>query len=135
VTVSGYENTIQNTLTAFGWRHMHVRPIFDGRKKRWVTPTTAVGWPDITAIHTGRGVVLAAEVKGTTGRDVKPTAEQLEWLGYWHSVPAAAAVVFRPSDDFQEVALMLRAPEMLMSGFGWLPEAKWRPVTVRGSAP
>lgn len=133
MTVSGYENTIQGAFNMTGWRHMHVRPIFDGRKKRWVTPTTAKGWPDLTAIHPRWGIVCAAEVKGTKARDDKPTLEQLEWLGIWHRVPSAAAVVFRPSDDFDTVLWMLRNPDQLASGWGWLDPTEHRKPQGRTS--
>lgn len=127
MTVSAFETTVTEALEMFGWRHMHVRPVFDGRRKRWVTPTTAIGWPDLCAVHP-LGVVLAAEVKGTTGRDATPTPEQLDWLRAWHAVACAAAVVLRPSDDFDAVCRWLRDPWLARSGFGWLPEPEQRRV-------
>lgn len=133
MTVSGYENTIAHTLTAFGWRHVHVRPIQDKRTGRWTTamsPRDAAGWPDFMAVHEPSGICLAAEIKSETGRRLAPTPEQLGWLRTWHTVPSAAAVVLRSSDDFDATAGMLRNPALLRSGWGWLPEDEHRnPIT------
>ena len=123
--VSVYQDTLTGALDVFGWHWMHVRPIFDARAKRWVTPTTAKGWPDLTCLHTRSGVVLACEVKG---QRKNPKPHQREWLERWHRVPCAAAVVFGPTDDWHQVVGWLNHPETLVSGFGWLPPEQHRPV-------
>jgi hypothetical protein len=132
VSVTPYQDTITQTLDVLGWRHMHVRPIFDARGKRWITPTTAVGWPDVTAVHRRTGIVAAIEIKTNQGPrghrtpDVKcgccPTPDQLDWLQMWHHNPGAAAVVFRPSDDWNLLVGWFTAPFDFVSGYGWLPE-------------
>jgi hypothetical protein len=130
-TQSPYQETLIQTLEIFGWRWMHVRPVFDAKAKRWLTPTTAKGWPDLSCVHPRSGVALFAEAKGAKG---KPTPEQLDWLRWWHRVPSAAAVCFRASDDWNMVAGWLAEPATLPSGYGWLPTAEHRPVITRADA-
>ena len=71
-----------------GWRTIHLRPALT-RHDRWVTPVQGdgVGFPDIFAIHPGRGVVLAAELK--IGRR-KPTPAQTAWLDAMRAAGIAA---------------------------------------------
>jgi hypothetical protein len=130
---SGYENTIHHTLHMFNWRYIYARKIQDKRTGRWTSgigPADAKGWPDNLAIHEPTGIVLAAEVKTETDRKLYPRAEQVGWLRTWHTVPSAAAVVFRSSDDFDTTVAMLRNPSTLRSGWGWLPDDEHRnPVT------
>jgi hypothetical protein len=131
---SPYQTTLDLTLAALGWHHMHVRPVFDAKAKRWLTPTTTKGWPDLTAIHPRTGVLLFAELKGAlttkvktwSTADVKP--HQLDWLHRLNTNPCAACVVFRPSDDWDTVAGWLTMPDTLMSGYGWLPPEQHRRV-------
>jgi hypothetical protein len=141
VSVSPYQDTLVATLDALGWYGTAIRPVFDAKAKRFLTPTTAVGWPDLTYVHPRTGVVLACEVKtnlpkGGHRGPVKhcgccPRPEQLEWLRRWHRVASAAAVVFRPADDWLEVAAWLQHPDRLPSGWGWLPpDAHRRPFAL-----
>jgi hypothetical protein len=131
-----YQDTLSATLEALGWHDMWVRPVFDARANRWVTPTTTKGWPDLSCIHPRSGVLLFAEVKGAcpapkrgwSTADVKP--HQLDWLHRLHCNPAAAAVVFRPSDDWTLVAGWLADPGTLRSGYGWLDPEQHRPVVT-----
>jgi hypothetical protein len=133
-------------LGALGWHGNHVRPFYGwdsrvaaerGAAPRFVTPTTAVGWPDLTYLHPITGIVLACEVKQdlpkTGHREPAPKdcgccprPQQLEWLWRWHQVPCCAAVVFRPGDDALRVSRWLSNPETLVSGYGWLDPARHR---------
>jgi hypothetical protein len=143
VSVTPYQDTLVQTLEALGWFGTAIRPVFDAKAKRFLTPTTVTGWPDLTYIHPRTGVVLACEVKtnlpkGGHRGPVKhcgccPRPDQVVWLNRWHQVLSAAAVVFRPADDWQAIARMLADPGQLWSGWGWLPE--WRhPITVASAA-
>lgn len=131
---SPHQTTLAATLKALGWHDMHVRPVYDRQADVWITPTTAKGWPDLTAVHPRTGVMLFAECKGKVDlktkdwstQGVKP--HQLEWLHWLHAVPCAAAVVLRPSDPWTVVADMLSDPRQLVSGFGWLPPEQRRRV-------
>lgn len=140
MSVTPYQDTLVATLEALGWHGTAVRPVFDARAKRWLTPTTSPGWPDLTYLHR-TGVVLACEVKQDlppNGHRVAPKhcgccprPDQLAWLNRWHMVASAAAVVFRPSDDWLMVSRWLMDPASLPSGWGWLPPAQHRtPLTL-----
>lgn len=71
-----WEQTVIDTAHMFGWRVMHIRPVFDGRRKRWVTGIAAdgKGWPDLTLV---RERIVCAELKSGTGTT---TSHQREWL-------------------------------------------------------
>lgn len=133
-----YQGTLVATLEALGWHGTSVRPVFDAKAKRFLTPTTAEGWPDLCYINPRHGVLLACEVKSDLPKSGEhrpgrtspcgccPRPNQLDWLYRFHQVPSAAAVVFRPADDWNLIARMLAHPHLLVSGWGWLPEAEWR---------
>jgi hypothetical protein len=131
---SPYQQTVTATLDALGWSHMHTRPVFDAKSKRFLTPHTAKGWPDLACVHHRSGVLLFAELKGHHGlktktwttSDVRP--DQVEWLHKLHRNPGAACVVFRPDDDWLLVSEWLAKPWLLLSGYGWLPPEQWRGV-------
>jgi hypothetical protein len=152
VGVSAYQDTVTAMLSAFGWHGNHTRPVYGWSSKiaaertmpDFFTPTTAVGWPDLTYVHPPTGVVLACEVKqdrpknghrlGAADRKSQcaccPTPEQADWLWRWHQVPCCAAVIFRPGDDALQVSRWLAEPETLVSGYGWLVHEKRRhPIT------
>jgi hypothetical protein len=141
-----YQGTLVATLEALGWQGTAVRPIFDGHAQRFLTPTTAEGWPDLTYINPRHGVLLACEVKSdlpksgahrpnrTSPCGCCPRPNQLEYLHRFHQCLSNAAVVFRPADDWNAVARMLAQPGMLMSGWGWLPEDEWRQPLTRQQA-
>ena len=132
---SPYQRTLVKTLAATGWHHSHTRAVFDRQARVWITPA-AKGYPDLTAIHPGSGALLFAELKGDcpaprrgwSVSDVRP--EQLGWLRWLHRNPAAAAVVLRPTDDWNMVADWLQAPHKLLSGYGWLPPDDHRPIRL-----
>lgn len=71
-----WEDTIIETAQLLGWKVMRIRPIFDGKRKRWVTGIAAdgKGWPDVTLV---RERIVCAELKSGTA---KPSPEQRAWL-------------------------------------------------------
>ncbi len=84
-----------------GWRSNHVRPCIDS-KRGWRTPTTAIGWPDLTFARLGRLVFV--ECKGAR---TPVTDAQREWIALLDTVPGCSAVIARPA-DFDAVAALLR---------------------------
>lgn len=124
---SPYQGTLTATMDALGWQWNHTRPVYDRAAQAYITPTTAKGWPDLAAVHPRTGVMLFAELKGKcpapkrgwSTSDVKP--DQMKWLRFMHTVPCAAAVVLRPTDDWVTISGWLATPETLVSGYGWLP--------------
>jgi hypothetical protein len=147
--VSAYQDTVVAMLEALGWQGNHTMPMYGWKSKvmagrvppEFLTPTTALGWPDLTYLHPVTGVVLAIEVKQALPKsghrtpapsDCRccPRPEQVDWLWRWHQVPSAAAVVFRPSDDALQVSGWLSDPSSIPSGYGWLnPDRHRRPLT------
>lgn len=97
-----WEQTVVETAQMLGWKVLHIRPVFDGKRKRWVTGIAAdgAGWPDLTLV---RERIVCAELKSGDGR-VRP--DQRAWLERL----AAAGVecyVWR-DDDYDRVVATLR---------------------------
>lgn len=94
------------TAQLLGWKVMRIRPIFDGKRKRWVTSIAADGrgWPDLTLV---RERIVCAELKSGTGQ---PSPEQCAWLERL----AAAGVecyVWRDT-DYDAIVATLRRREV-----------------------
>ena len=101
---TGWQHTVIETAELYGWAHMHVRKMPDG-KGGWLTPTSCAGWPDLLF---WRERLLAVELKTNTGR---LTPDQSAVLA---SLDAAGVEthVWRPRDwDDVTAALSGRAPE------------------------
>lgn len=98
-----WEDVVIETARYLGWRVMHVRPIFDGKRKRWVTPTSAdgEGYPDLTLV---RERVVVAELK--TGA-AAATPAQMDWLRAF-AAAGVEAYVWRDSDWDAVVATLRR---------------------------
>lgn len=79
---------ICDALTLGGWRWFHIR-----RSDKAVQQGHP-GLPDIIAVHTGRRMVWAGELKSAHGR---LTESQKEWLGALTGVPGVRADVVRPA--------------------------------------
>jgi hypothetical protein len=67
VTEADLQRTVTDALKLQGFLTYHT---FDSRR-------SAEGFPDVVAIHPGRGVGWALELKGPRG---KPTDEQWTWI-------------------------------------------------------
>lgn len=97
-----WEDTIIQTARLLGWTVMHVRPVFDGKRKRWVTGISAdgQGYPDCTLV---RERVIFAELKSGSA---KLTADQKEWL---ERLRAAGQEVYEWRDtDYDSIVATLR---------------------------
>ncbi len=88
-----FQRQVIELAHTLGWRTMHVRRCI-GKQGRWTTPTSLVGWPDVTLMRPPDGL-LFVELKSEAGT-LEP--EQRELLGYLDSLDGAHAYVWRPSD-------------------------------------
>lgn len=98
-----WEDTIIETARMLGWKIMHVRPVFDGKRKRWITGIAAdgKGWPDLTLV---RERVIFAELKSGSG---KLSTDQVQWV---ENLRAAGQEVYVWRDtDYGAVVEALRA--------------------------
>lgn len=95
-------NTVIDTARMFGWRVAHFRPMFDAKRKRWLTPVAAdgKGWPDLVLV---RDRLIVAELKSGTG---VVTKEQRVWLGALQRA-GVECYVWHDS-DFEGVVAALR---------------------------
>jgi hypothetical protein len=110
-----FQRTLVQVLEAFGWEVNHTYPLMT--KHGWRTGTTAVGWPDLTALREPR--ILAIEVKGDH-TPVEPA--QLAWLSLFATVPCARAWVLRPAvPAWPLVQAWIRRPKTAPRSFGFDP--------------
>ena len=116
-----FQRTLVSTLEILGYTVNHVRPVMVQARgvKRWVTPTTSKGWPDLVAINARTHRLVAIECKADRTA-AKVSDEQWNWLGRFHSVPGCVALVLRPADDWNLIVQWLRSPDTAPSGYGWL---------------
>lgn len=127
-----WQKTLEETLTTFGWKWMHVYPMMD-RNGMWRTPTSgtlAKGWVDHICFR--REYVLGIEVKGYDARG-RPTAfqpGQVECLETIAALTTGRAWVLRPTDDHRTIVEWLRYPQDAPVTFGW-SEADRVPPPVR----
>lgn len=76
---------VTQALTLCGWRWMHLR------RSDLAIVQGSQGFPDIIAIHEGRGLAMALELKGDRGT---PTGEQSAWLRAFARVGIEARVLY-----------------------------------------
>lgn len=114
VSEKDWQKTLVVLLETLGWHVNHVFPL--QTKHGWRTGTTAVGWPDLTALR--REWIVAIEVKSEKG---KADPEQLVWLQRFALIPNARAWLLRPSDDVRVLAGWLRDPASAPRTHGWRP--------------
>ena len=97
-----WQATVIDTAKMFGWTVAHFRPVFDGKRKRWITGIAAdgKGYPDLTLV---RDRVVFAELKSGTGR---LTNEQAWWLEKLRSA-GVEAYEWRDT-DYEGVVAVLR---------------------------
>lgn len=109
-----YQGMIMEALQVMGWKAMHVFPLMD-RHGVYRTPTTAKGFPDITAL---RGEwILSIEVKGPK-TPFQPG--QIEWLEAFATIPTGRGWALRPSKpDLKELVAWLRKPAEAPRRFGY----------------
>lgn len=90
---SEWQQQVIDLCNALQWKHCHVRKTI-GRKGRWTTATSVVGWPDLVLWHEGQQRLVFVELKTDTGI---VSAEQAVVLA---SLRAAGqeAYVCRPAD-------------------------------------
>lgn len=100
---AGFQEAVIQLAELTGWRCMHVRAVTDQRG-RTRTPTTTVGWPDVTLWRPDR--LMFRELKTEAGR---VTVEQRDVLD---SLAAAGAdvAVWRPS-QWDEIETTLRGEQ------------------------
>lgn len=100
-----WEDTIIETAQMLGWKVMRIRPVFDGKRKRWVTGIAAdgKGWPDLTLV---RERIVVAELKAGSGQT---SAEQRAWLERL-AAAGCEAYVWRDT-DYEKIVATLRRRE------------------------
>lgn len=120
VLIEGFEH--------FGYaiQRVYKMPTGDGR---FVTSTTAKGWPDLTAFRDEW--VIGCEVKGIT-TEIKPG--QPEWLERFASIPTGRGWMLRPTVDWDDVVRWMRNPLSAPRRFGWGEHGGTGPRWYRSSA-
>jgi hypothetical protein len=116
LTERQWQYVIQRALDKEHYRWNHVYRM-QSAKGRWMTSTTAVGWPDIVALRPP--YIIAIECKGVT-TPIEPA--QYPWLVTFSELPTGRAWVLRPQDDWQRIANWLHDPETAPRIAGWRPE-------------
>lgn len=104
MTERDLQRKLVEMLKQFAWSYCHTRPIQDV-DGRWVTSTTAKGWPDLICLRAE--FVVAIEVKGVR---TKFRPGQVEWLRRFAAVGGGRAWCVRPADDLNDVARWLAFP-------------------------
>jgi hypothetical protein len=110
-----WQSILQDALTREGWAYNHVFRM-KSAKGRWMTSTTAVGWPDLLAVRGPH--ILAIEVKAAKGV-IGP--HQLEWLERFAAIPTGFAWILSPKDSWQEIANWLHDPSKAPKVHGFSP--------------
>lgn len=103
-------------LEWFGWTVNHVRAA-QTQKGRWVTPTTAVGWPDLLGLREDAPLLVIENKR--VGE--YPDPHQRLWLELFHCRPGALVWVSRPSDPWDDLLRWLRHPDEAPTVWGWEP--------------
>lgn len=85
-----FQRQIVELAELFGWRVMHVHPL--RTKDGWRTPTSHVGWPDLTLWRPPH--LICWEVKTDRGRLTDMQARTLDEL----AACGITAAVVRPKD-------------------------------------
>lgn len=72
-----WQSDVINYAHLMGWHVAHFRPVFDGRRKRWLTPVAAdgAGFPDLCLVRGTRLVFVELKAPGKY-----PGPEQKVWL-------------------------------------------------------
>lgn len=94
-----FQAAVIEAARLLGWRVAHFRP---ARTRRgWRTPVQGDGrgFPDLVAVHPGRGVLLVRELKA--GGRAKLSREQAAWLADFEACGVDVGV-WRP-DDWDEI--------------------------------
>lgn len=105
MTHDEFQGQIIDLAGSLGWEHMHTRRA-RGRYG-WTTPTSLIGWPDLTLWHESRGGHAAIEVKV---RPDLPTQEQLDVLASLARAGDLVAVVYPEQFDALVAMLQHRTP-------------------------
>lgn len=110
-----FQKTLVDVLELFGYQVNHTFPL--RTSQGWRTGTTAIGWPDLTALRPPR--MLAIEVKG----EYTPLEEpQRAWLSLHALIPCARAWVIRPQDPpWPDVQAWIREPYPAPQAYGFEP--------------
>ncbi len=114
ISEAKWQSTVMDALHIYGYKTMHVYPL-QTVKGRHLTPTSAVGWWDLTAI--GRGFFLGIELKD---RKRKITPEQIEWLDALAEVQGnVRAWLLRPTDDLEKISKWMAKPSISPLKYGY----------------
>jgi hypothetical protein len=108
-----FQKTLVGVLELFGYQVNHTYPL--RTEHGWRTGTTAIGWPDLTAVRPPR--LLVIEVKG----EHTPLEEaQRAWLSLFAGIPCARAWVLRPTDPpWPDVQAWIRRPKEAPRVYGF----------------
>ncbi len=109
-----YQKTVIELLHTLGWATCAVHPLMTAGGV-WRTPTSAVGWPDVTALR--RDSIVAIEVKGAHTAIGKG---QIEWLRRFADLATGHGFVVRPDDPpFDQLVTWLRFPAEAPKTYGF----------------
>lgn len=109
-----FQRTLVGVLELFGYEVNHTYPL--RTQHGWRTGTTAIGWPDLTALRPPRQ--LAIEVKGEHTPLEEP---QRAWLSLHALIPCNRAWVIRPNDPpWPDVQAWIRRPKLAPQSYGFV---------------
>jgi hypothetical protein len=103
LTEAQFQAEVMRVAVEHGWRTMHVGRARVGRK--WVTPTSTNGWPDLTLLRPPQLVCLELKRVGGT---VRPG--QREWIEALQQVPGVEAYIVGPEDAHEVWHLLASRP-------------------------
>lgn len=86
-----FQRQVTKIAESFGWLVCHVGRARVG--KRWVTPTSVAGFPDLVLVRPPQCVFLELKRKG--GRS---TDEQRRWIGALQACAGVEAYIVDPTD-------------------------------------
>ena len=96
------QQRITRALRQYGWLHTHFRPLRTEAGYR--TPLSGdKGYPDITAVHPDRGILLFIEVKANRGMY---SDDQKMWLGALGHIACDDVQVWGVGSDEAEADLL-----------------------------
>lgn len=100
-----WQNNVIDYAHLMGWHVAHFRPMFDSKRKRWMTPVQAdgAGFPDLVLVRGDRVVFVELKAPGKY-----PKPEQKIWLDKLRAT-SAEVYVWRPQHIEEMTRVLARA--------------------------